>query len=376
MTTFVKPTEAYQQGQRTLLREYYTTPEIYGQEMERIFSRRWLCVGRAAELADSGDFVLRTVAGESIIVVRGQDGAVRAFYNVCRHRGTRLCETERGRLSETIQCPYHAWTYTLDGTLIGAPHMNEVAGFDKRDYPLHRVALAEWEGFLFINLTQEPEPFARAFAPLAGRFSRFNIAKLRSGARIEYDVHANWKLVFQNYSECLHCPIIHPGLAKLTPYTSGENDLFDGPYLGGYMVITAPGGSLTMSGRACGPAVGDLPVEDQNRVYFYTIFPNLLLSLHPDYVMFHTLWPQAPDRTHITCEWLFHPDAFGQPGFHPDDAVRFWDETNRQDWHICEQSHAGIASRAYQPGPYSPREGIAAAWDREFLRAIGHGHPQ
>jgi len=136
-------------------------------------------------------------------------------------------------------------------------------------------------------------------------------------AAIDYDVHANWKLVFQNFSECLHCPIIHPGLAKLTPYTSGENDLFDGPYLGGYMVITAPGGSLTMSGRACGPAVGDLPAEDQNRVYFYTIFPNLLLSLHPDYVMFHTLWPQAPDQTRITCEWLFHPDAFGQPGFRP-----------------------------------------------------------
>jgi Rieske 2Fe-2S family protein len=216
---------------------------------------------------------------------------------------------------------------------------------------------------------------ARAFAPLAGRFSRFNIASLRSGGRIDYDVQANWKLVFQNYSECLHCPIIHPGLAKLTPYTSGENDLFDGPFLGGYMVITASGGSLTMSGRACAPAVGELPAEDQHRVYFYSIFPNLLLSLHPDYVMFHTLWPQTPERTRITCEWLFHPDAFGQPGFDPDDAVRFWDETNRQDWHICEQSHAGIASRAYQPGPYSPREGIAAAWDREFLRAIGHAHP-
>src|SRR6266700_1805409 len=373
MTTFVKATQAYQQGQRTLPGRYYNAPEIWAEERERIFARRWICVGRAAELGQPGDYTVRAVGGESVMVVRGQDGAVRAFYNVCRHRGTRLCETERGRLSETIQCPYHAWTYTLDGTLIGAPHMNEVAGFDKRDYPLHQVALAEWEGFLFINLAQEPEPFARAFAPLAGRFSRFNIAKLRSGARIEYDVHANWKLVFQNYSECLHCPIIHPGLAKLTPYTSGENDLFDGPYLGGYMVITAPGGSLTMSGRACGPAVGDLPLEDQNRVYFYTIFPNLLLSLHPDYVMFHTLWPQAPDRTHITCEWLFHPDAFGQPGFDPDDAVRFWDETNRQDWHICEQSHAGIASRAYQPGPYSPREGIVAAWDREFLRALEGG---
>jgi len=373
MTTFVKATQAYQQGQRTLPGRYYNAPEIWAEERERIFARRWICVGRSAELAQPGDYAVRTAGGESVIVVRGQDGTVRAFYNVCRHRGTRLCEAERGRLSETIQCPYHAWTYTLDGTLIGAPHMNEVAGFDKRDYPLHQVALAEWEGFLFITLAEEPEPFARAFAPLEGRFSRFNIASLRSAGRIDYDVHANWKLVFQNFSECLHCPIIHPGLAKLTPYTSGENDLFDGPYLGGYMVITAPGGSLTMSGRACAPAVGDLPAEDQHRVYFYTIFPNLLLSLHPDYVMFHTLWPQAPDRTRITCEWLFHPDAFGQPGFDPDDAVRFWDETNRQDWHICEQSHAGIASRAYQPGPYSPREGISAAWDREFLRALESG---
>jgi Rieske 2Fe-2S family protein len=138
------------------------------------------------------------------------------------------------------------------------------------------------------------------------------------------------------------------------------------------MVITALGGSLTLSGRACGPAVGDLPAEDRNRVYFYTIFPNLLLSLHPDYVMFHTLRPEAPDRTHITCEWLFHADAFGQPGFDAQDAVGFWDETNRQDWNICERSQLGVSSRAYEPGPYSPREGISAAWDREFLRAIGH----
>ncbi|HEX9486754.1 MAG TPA: Rieske (2Fe-2S) protein, partial [Gemmatimonadales bacterium] len=163
MTTFVKATQAYQQGQRTLPGRYYNAPEIWAEERERIFARRWVCVGRAAELAQPGDYTAKRVGGESVIVVRGQDGAVRAFYNVCRHRGTRLCETERGRLSETIQCPYHAWTYTLDGTLIGAPHMNEVAGFDKRDYPLHQVPLAEWEGFLFINLAQEPEPLARAF---------------------------------------------------------------------------------------------------------------------------------------------------------------------------------------------------------------------
>jgi len=372
MSTFVKATQVYQQGQRTHPGRYYTSPEIYAEEQERIFTERWICAGRAAEISEAGDYVLRRIAGESVIVVRGRDGALRAFYNVCRHRGTRLCEEPQGRFSETIQCPYHAWTYTIDGQLIGAPHMNEVPGFDKCDYPLHTVPLETWEGFTFVNLAREPQAFAQAFAPLAGRFSRFNLSTLKSARRIDYDVAANWKLVFQNYSECLHCPVIHPGLAKLTPYTSGANDLFDGPFLGGYMVITKEGGSLTLSGRACGAPVGVLPTEDQHRVYFYSLFPNLLLSLHPDYVMFHTLWPEGPGRTRITCEWLFHPDSFRQPGFDPDDAVQFWDETNRQDWHICEQSHAGITSRAYVPGPYSPREGISAAWDREFLRAIGH----
>jgi phenylpropionate dioxygenase-like ring-hydroxylating dioxygenase large terminal subunit len=372
MSTFVKATATYQQGQRTLPGRYYTSAEIYAEEQERIFTARWICVGRAAEIPAAGDYLLHTVAGESVIVVRGRDGILRAFYNVCRHRGTRLCEEPRGRFSETIQCPYHAWTYTIDGQLIGAPHMNEVQGFDKRDYPLHGVPLETWEGFLFVNLARDAESFAHAFAPLVGRFGRFNLSALRAARRVDYDVAANWKLIFQNYSECLHCPVIHPGLAKLTPYTSGENDLFDGPFLGGYMVLTKEGGSLTLSGRACGTPVGRLPEEDRNRVYFYSIFPNLLLSLHPDYVMFHTLWPDGPGRTRLTCEWLFHPDSFAEPGFDPDDAVRFWDETNRQDWHICEQSHAGIASRAYVPGPYSPREGISAAWDREFLRAMGH----
>ena len=171
MTSFFKTTEMYRQGARTLPGRYYTSPEIFAEEVERIFTRRWVCVGRAAELPDPGDYFLADVAGESVIVLRDQGGTLRAHYNVCRHRGTRLCEERRGRLSETIQCPYHAWTYTLDGQLIGAPHMSEVEGFHKRDYPLRSPALAEWEGFLLINLAPDPEPFAQVFAPLIGRFA-------------------------------------------------------------------------------------------------------------------------------------------------------------------------------------------------------------
>ncbi|HET9334761.1 MAG TPA: aromatic ring-hydroxylating dioxygenase subunit alpha [Gemmatimonadota bacterium] len=369
--TFLETTETYREGARTLPRRYYTASEIFAAEEERIFRREWLCVGREEEIASPGEYFLASVAGESLIVVRDETGACRALFNVCRHRGTRLCETERGRLARSIQCPYHAWTYGLDGRLIGAPDMDRVPGFDRADHPLHRAGIASWEGFLFVNLSAEPIPFQTEYAPILERFARFGIAGLRAWRRIEYDVRANWKLLFQNYSECLHCPVIHPRLSQLTPYRTGQNDLVEGPFLGGYMVLGEKGGSMTMSGRACAPAVAALPDDDFDRVYYYSILPNLLLSLHPDYVMAHRLWPAAPDRTRVVCEWLFHPDAFGAADADPADAVSFWDTTNREDWHICELAQAGISSRRYGPGPYSPRESLPAAWDREYLRRLG-----
>lgn len=373
-TNFVETTRTYRQGARTLPGRYYTAPEVFAEEAERIFRAAWICAGREEEIARPGDYFLVSTAGESVIVVRDEEGAAGALYNVCRHRGTRLCEEPRGHLGRSIRCPYHAWTYALDGRLIGAPDMDGVERFDRADYPLHRAALASWGGFLFVNLASDPQPFAEAFAPLLDRFARFNLAGLRAWRRIEYDVEANWKLVFQNYSECLHCPMIHPRLSKLTPFRTGQNDLVEGPFLGGFMHLAEKGGSMTMSGASCARPVGDLPAEDLERVYYYSILPNLLLSLHPDYVMAHRLWPQAPDRTRIVCEWLFHPDAVAGPGFHPEDAIAFWDVTNREDWHICELAQAGVSSRKYVPGPYAPRESLPAAWDREYLRRL-EGRP-
>jgi Rieske 2Fe-2S family protein len=371
MATFLKTTESYKQGARTLPGRYYTSPDILAEEQERIFRRRWICVARDESVATPGEYVLAEIAGESIIVLRDQSGERRAFYNVCRHRGTRLCESGRGRLSETIQCPYHAWTYALDGRLIGAPHMNEVEGFDKKAYPLHAVALAEWEGFLFVNLDPAAEPLATAFEPLSGRFTRYRLPTLRTVRRIEYEVRANWKLILQNYNECLHCPIIHPEFSTKLPYTSGANDLVEGPFLGGYMEIKAPHQSATLTGRSCALPLGDLPAEDRRRAYFYAFFPTMMLSLHPDYAVFYTVWPQGPASSRVVCEWLVHPDAPAAPGYNIADAEEFWDRTNRQDWHICEQSQLGVSSRAYVPGPYSPRESIPAAWDRTYLLAIG-----
>jgi Rieske 2Fe-2S family protein len=372
MTTFHPTTTTFRQGAFTMRGEVYTSPAIFTQETERIFARQWNCVGRAAVLPNGGDYLVREIAGESIVVARDRHGRLRAFFNVCRHRGTRLCTEENGHFSETIQCPYHAWTWTIDGRLIGAPHMQEVEDFDKRDYPLHEAALAVWEDFLFVNLAPDPEPFEQAWAPVLERFTRYNLPSLHAGHRVVYDVRANWKLVFQNYSECLHCPTIHPELACVLPYQSGANDMIEGPFLGGYMEITPPHQSATLSGRAAGRIVSaSLPEPDRHRGYYYSLMPNLLLSLHPDYVNYYIIRPVSENRTIVESEWLFHADTLSDPANNAQDAIDFWDVTNRQDWNIIERGQLGIASRRYSPGPYSPRESIPAAWDREYRRMMG-----
>ena len=372
MNTFFKTTEISIDNARTLPGQYYTSPELFSEELERIFTKRWVCVGRADRIPNPGDWFRQDLGKESLILLRDREGHCRAYYNVCRHRGTRICQEHSGHFAGRIQCPYHAWTYGLDGRLIGAPATQDLENFSAADWPLLPVAVATWEGFLLVNLADNPEPFAQAWAPLLDRFSRFNLANLKVARTIEYDVKANWKLLFQNYSECYHCAPLHPALAKLSPPTSGENDLVEGQFSGGFMTLNRGAQSLTMSGQPCGVPVGELPAEDLHRVYYYALFPAMLLSLHPDYVMFHTLWPQAPDRTLISCSWLFHPATLTDPRFNPDDGIEFWDMTNKQDWHICEQGQLGVASRAYTPGPYTKRESLSVQFDREVLRSLGH----
>jgi Rieske 2Fe-2S family protein len=370
---FIRTAASFRQGARTLPRAYYTSTEMFAAEKEAIFGRLWSCVGRSSRLAQPGDYIVGAVADESIIVVRGGDGILRAFFNVCRHRGTRLCTAETGRFGDVIQCPYHAWTYAIEGDLIGAPHMHGVDGFNRDDYPLQAAAVAESNGFVFVNVATATTPFAPWIAPLATRLDRFSLDTLRIVHHVTYDVRANWKLVFQNYSECLHCPVIHPELADRIPYQSSANDLADGPFLGGYMELAADHESVTTTGKRCAPPIAPTMKDDQRRAYYYSAMPNLLLSIHPDYVNYYRLTPLGVDRTRVDSEWLFNFDPATPRTARPEEAVSFWDLVNRQDWHIVEQGQQGIASRRYEPGPYSPRESLCAAWDREYLRLM-QGH--
>lgn len=368
MATFKRTDEHYISGSMTLPQEYYISGAIFDLEVERILKQHWYCAGHESRIRSAGEYFLLNILDESLIVVRDRQGQVRAHYNVCRHRGTRICEEGQGRFSGSIQCSYHAWTYGLDGKLIGAPFMKDVQGFDWSEYPLKEAPVHLWEGFIFVYLgAGTPAPFEDQFAPLLGRFTPWNLGRLRSHARVTYEVKSNWKYIFQNFNECYHCPTIHPTLSKATDIHSGNNDLIEGPFLGGYMDILNE--SMTVSGRFCSMPLGDLG-ENAKRGYYYSVLPNLLLNIHPDYVMFHLVTAQAPGSSTIATEWLFHPDAVDKPGFKPQDAVDFWHETNQQDWHVCELGQLGVRSQAYTPGWYTPRESLLAAFDRHYMKIM------
>jgi Rieske 2Fe-2S family protein len=349
---------------QTLPARYYVDPAHFAREQERFFAGMWVCVARIEDLGTPGDYVVREIAGESVIVTRDAAGTFRGFHNVCRHRGTRLCTEAKGHFTGRIQCPYHAWTYGLDGRLVSAPHMEGTPGFRLDDVSLARVHVEVWEGHVFAALAASPAPLRDQIGALSEKFAPWGMFELRRAYRATYDVRANWKLVISNYSECLHCPVIHPGLQKLSHYMTGDNDPPTPTWLGGRMELRPEIGTMSRDGRRRRQALPGLSADQQRHVYYYALLPNLLLSLHPDYVMTHLLWPKAADRTEIWCEWHFHPREFQHPAFDPADAIDFWDDTNREDWRVSELSQAGIASRAYRPGFFSPREGLLWEFDR------------
>ncbi len=343
---------------KTLPARYYTDPELFRDEMERFFFDSWVCVGREDTIPASGDYFLRDVVGESIIVTRDSASQVRAYFNVCRHRGTRICSAAEGAFAGRIQCPYHGWTYGLDGGLLGAPHMDE-ATFRREDYPLHEIVIGLWDGHIFLHFGQKRAPLSEHLGNLPTKFEGWRMQGLRLNKRIVYEVKANWKLIILNYNECLHCPVLHPMLNRLTDYLGADNEPPTSTYIGGAMGFRGSAETMSVDGKRRRDYLPGLNEEERRAVYYYAIYPNLLLSLHPDYMMIHTIWPETVDRTKIICEWYFQPAELAV-----DDAIEFWDTTNREDWSIAELSQAGIRSRAYTPGPYSKREALLHAFDQ------------
>jgi glycine betaine catabolism A len=340
----------------SLSREAYWDASFYERERTAIFWDQWFYVGRAASLERVGDYRVLDVAGESVILIRAQDG-LHAHLNFCRHRGSRLLCGD-GNTRGTIRCPYHGWAYALDGRLVASPFIaDDAVPLESRR--LHRVAVDEWAGFVFVHLS--PERAATDGASLAAqlgqipeRCGRYPLAKLSAARSIRYDVDANWKVLLENYNECYHCAGVHPELCRVVPAFKRRG----GAALDWKRGIPHRDGAwtFTSSGTSDRAPFATLNGDERVRHKGELIYPNFMLSLAAEHVAAFSLWPNGPAATTVICDLLFHPDEMAKPGFDPSDVVDFWDLVNRQDWHICENVQAGMHSRAFGHGYYAPME--------------------
>ena len=354
--------------ERSLPRAAYWDDEYYAREQEAIFRREWFLAGRAEQFAGTGAFRVVDVAAESVIVLRAADG-LRAFLNLCRHRGSRLLCGD-GSVRDAIRCPYHGWTYALDGTLRATPFLVRTDLPDGVD-GLYRADVAEWGGFVFVRVARDERArtLAAQLGPSIGRTARYPLAGLRIARSLRYDVAANWKVILENYNECYHCGPVHPELCRLVPAFRANGgaalDWDDGiPHREGAYTFTTTGTTT----RAPLPGLDE---HERTRHKGELIYPNLLLSLCADYVAAFALLPHGPAATTVVCDFLFHPDEIAKPAFDPSDALDFWDVVNRQDWRICEGVQAGMKSRAFRYGYYAPMEDASLDIRRYIAERLG-----
>jgi Rieske 2Fe-2S family protein len=364
----------------TLPSSWYSSPQVFALEKERIFCREWICVARDEELAAPGAHRVLDILGESILVVRNREGQLRAFYNVCRHRGSRLCRDPQagaapaalggGIAGGRITCPYHQWTYDLDGRLIAAPYLSGEPGFDKSLFSLYPVGVDSWGGFIFLNLSPaKAVPLQAQLAAIPARLARYPLSELRIGRTIRYQVGANWKVICENYNECYHCAGVHPELCALVPAfreRGGANlDWARG-------IAHRPGAyTFTSSGVTRRRAFPGLDADEQVRHKGELAYPNLFLSLACDHAAVFILEPRGATRTDIICHFLFEPFEIDKPDFDPSDASEFWDLVNLQDWAICEAVQQGISARVHERGYYAPMEDFNLDIRRYVLERIG-----
>jgi Rieske 2Fe-2S family protein len=351
----------------------YTSAEVLAWERRNLFAGTLTCVGRLDDLTGEpagAPVRQRALAvGDVPVLLTFVDGVPRAFANTCRHRGHELLPAGGSSAHRSVVCPYHGWNFGLDGALRVAPEFRDVADFRREEYPLVELPVAVWHGWVFVHAAHSleegpPVPFAEHLGALDEVVAPYAPADLVLGDRHTYTVAANWKVLTENYHECYHCPSIHPELCRVSPPTSGDNYDLPGAWVGGAMELRDGMATMSVTGQSGGVPI---PGADPGRVEYLGLFPNLLVSAHPDYVMTHRLVPLAPDRTWVECSWYFVPDGAGTD---PAYAVEFWDLTNRQDWAACESVQRGLASPHFRPGPLAPNEDAV----HQFVTMVGRGY--
>ncbi|MFB7462566.1 aromatic ring-hydroxylating dioxygenase subunit alpha [Streptomyces sp. NPDC056224] len=363
----------------TLPGRFYTDPEIFRREQERLFESMWFCAVRGTDLDRPGAFRTVQVGRESVIVTRNRAGELRAFLNVCRHRGARLCTEGSGEFRRALQCPYHAWTYDLDGKLIAAPNLVRMPDVDRSAYGLVTVHLREWLGYAWVCLAGEPPSFEETVIGAAverlgdaASIERYGTAGLALGRRISYDVKANWKLIVENFMECYHCATIHPELTDVLP------EFADGyaaqSYVGHGAEFAEEAEGFTVDGSQGFARLPEVAEEQDRRYYAITVKPTVFVNLVPDHVIVHRMFPLAEDRTVVECDWLYAPEVV-ESGADVSKSVELFHRVNVQDFDACERTQPAMASRAYRAGgvlvPAEHHLGVFHAWLTEKLGGTG-----
>lgn len=354
----------------TLPSQYYWAKDIFELEKERIFYDTWLYVGRVQSIPGPGDFITQDIVDECVIVVRDKQGAINAFSNVCRHRGNKLCSAASGKFrGSAIPCQYHGWTYDLEGKLIATPNMIGTEGFSKEDFPLYPVSIHIWKGCIFVNLSANPEPFDPGIGPVAEKIDRYNLENLAVGARKDYILEANWKIVNENNIECYHCPSIHPELCAIQPNIRkgmiGSSNSDGNPLIEG-------GNAFTPDAKTKRPLISTITPEDEGRFRSTPIWPCFFLGLLPDSVFAFNVWPVTPEKSRVTVDWLFEPSTIAMPGFDPSDTVDFGDNVLKQDFSVCHSVQKGIKAKSHRAGVYTPNEFLLHEFN-EWIRARVEG---
>jgi phenylpropionate dioxygenase-like ring-hydroxylating dioxygenase large terminal subunit len=350
----------------------YHAAEVFDLERERIFARNWFYAGRAEGLDAPGDFVTVDVAGESVIVLRTKAGELRGFYNVCRHRGSRLCDEAAGRMKGAVKCPYHAWSYSFEGRLIGTPNVarDEV---DRDALGLWPVPVDTWQGFLFVHLDPDPAPLEDALreqqdSPLP--FARFNLGELRIGRRTVTEVQANWKILIENYNECLHCPTVHPELVAVVP-AFRKGGVYDPARTDGGVALADGGNSFTRTGRSDLPALPGLDAHDESSLYGSTVYPNMFIDVTGTGAVSTILLPRDAGHTTVVTEYLFRPEVIAAAGFDPTDVVEFTELVAHQDYVVCERVQRGVRSRAFTRGVLAEKDSLLEGFNARYLAERG-----
>jgi Rieske 2Fe-2S family protein len=358
-----------EQLQEALPRDLYVDAASWSVERETVLHGEWFCIGRLQDigLAEPSRVAVVDVVGESVIVTSDGDRRLHASYNVCRHRGSRVCPpAPRAVPGQALRCPYHSWTYGLDGRLLRSPHAE---GLDPDEFGLSPVGVEEWAGFVFVHLSpDEAAPLHDAVSRAGRTLANYGLGELVTGATMAYSVAANYKVLLENYNECYHCGPVHPELTRLVPaFAGGGGDLdWDSgiPHRDGAWTFTTTGTTTRL------PLPG-LTAEERVRHKGDLVYPNLMLSASADHVAAFVLLPRDVDRTEVVCSLLFSAEESTRAGFDPGDAAELWDLVNRQDWAVCESVQQGMSSRSYRHGWFAPMEDDSLDIRRWLLPRLG-----